>query len=53
MLPMIVFKENKATYFSGIQKGLESTVGLKKYYSFMLEQYAKSIELLISFSTPY
>ena len=45
MLPMVVFKENKTAYFSAIKKAAESQHGKKVYYTFMIEQYKKSLEL--------
>jgi hypothetical protein len=48
---MIVFKDNKDAYFSAIQKAGENEVWLKKYYTFMVEQYRKSVEkMMISLS---
>ncbi|GHW02341.1 hypothetical protein AGMMS50249_1270 [candidate division SR1 bacterium] len=48
-LPMIVFKDNKDAYFNAIQKASENVVGLKKYYTFMIEQYGKSVEKMLDF----
>jgi Fic family protein len=43
MLPMIIFHENRTSYFKVFE-----TPGSNhsKYYQFMLEQYMKSIKLL-------
>ncbi len=43
MLPMIIFKENKTAYFNAIKKASESLHGKKVYYTFMIEQYQKSL----------
>jgi Fic family protein len=48
-LPMIVFKDNKDAYFNVIQKASESEIWLKKYYTFMVEQYGKSVEKMLNF----
>jgi hypothetical protein len=45
MLPMIVFKDNKEAYFNAIKKEGKSEVWRKSYYTFMVEQYQKSLEL--------
>jgi Fic family protein len=42
MLPMIVFTENKQSYFNAI-KSCESW-NKRKYYKFMLEQYKKTLD---------
>ena len=41
LLPMIVFESNRQAYFSAIDSA--SAGNKKKYYTFMLEQYQKSI----------
>jgi Fic family protein len=48
-LPMIVFKDNKDAYFNAIQKASENEVWLRKYYTFMIEQYGKSVEKMLNF----
>lgn len=42
MLPMIVFTENKQSYFNAIASC--NSWNNKKYYKFMLEQYKKTLE---------
>jgi Fic family protein len=42
MLPMIVFTENKQSYFNAIASC--KSWNKKKYYKFMLEQYKKTLE---------
>lgn len=42
MLPMIVFTENKQSYFNAIASC--SSWNKKKYYKFMLEQYKKTLD---------
>lgn len=42
MLPMIVFTENKQSYFNAIASC--SSWNYKKYYKFMLEQYKKTLD---------
>ncbi len=42
LLPMIVFESNRQAYFSAIAS--VSSGNRKKYYSFMLEQYQKTLE---------
>lgn len=41
-LPMIVFKENKSSYFSSIASCKDKNK--KKYYTFMIKQYKKTID---------
>ena len=42
MFPMIVFKENKLSYFNAISSC--SDWNKKKYYKFMIEQYKKTLD---------
>ncbi|MCH2188382.1 Fic family protein [Candidatus Gracilibacteria bacterium] len=42
MLPMVVFTQNKQSYFNAIASC--NTGNKKKYYTFMLEQYEKTLE---------
>ncbi|MFH1710713.1 MAG: Fic family protein [Nanoarchaeota archaeon] len=44
-LPIIVYKENKISYFSALEKSKEGK--LKNYYQFMLEQTDKSYDYLL------
>jgi len=44
-LPIIVYKENKTSYFNALEKTKEGK--LKKYYQFMLEQADKSYDYLL------
>jgi len=41
-LPIIVFKENKLSYFSSIASC--KNTNNKKYYTFMIKQYKKTID---------
>lgn len=41
LLPMIVFESNRQSYFNAIQSA--SSLNKKKYYTFMLEQYQKTL----------
>ena len=43
--PIIVYKNNKESYFNSIEKSKEGR--LKKYYQFMLEQSNKSYDFLL------
>ena len=49
--PIIVYKDNKLTYFNSIEKSRESK--LKSYYQFMLEQANKTYDYLLKFIEKY
>jgi len=49
--PIIVYKENKASYFNELEKTREGR--LKSYYQFMLEQADKSYDYLLSVISKY
>ncbi len=49
--PIIVYKENKQSYFNAIEKAREGRK--KKYYQFMLEQTNKAYDYLLELLTKY
>jgi len=49
--PVIVYKENKASYFNALEKTKDRK--LKSYYQFMLEQADKSYDYLLSIINKY
>jgi Fic family protein len=49
--PIIVFKDNKVSYFNSIEKANEGRT--KNYYQFMLEQTQKTYNLLEEFAKKY
>lgn len=49
--PIIVYKENKTSYFNALEKTKEGR--LKSYYQFMLEQADKSYDYLLSVVNKY
>jgi Fic family protein len=49
--PIIVYKDNKVSYFNAIEKSKEGK--LKNYYQFMLEQANKTYDYLLEFIKKY
>ena len=49
--PIIVYKDNKTSYFNALEKSKEGK--LKNYYQFMLEQANKTYDYLLEFIKKY